>query len=219
MIRILIADDHDVVRSGLRELLETQPNWQVVGEASNGKEAVSKAVETKPDVAVIDYSLPMLNGLDVTRQIREHVPKTEILVFTMHDNDALIQEALRAGARGYLLKSDVQQHLIEAIRSMAIHKPFFTAQISEERLEAYAANPNRSVSPITDRERSVVQLIAQGHPNKVVASTLNISVKTVETHRAAVMRKLNLSSSAALVRYAIRNNIVEAYQEVLRMQV
>ena len=210
MIRILIADDHDVVRTGVQRLLETQPNWEVVGVARNGREAVTKAVETKPDVAVIDYALPILNGLEVTRHICERVPKTEILIFTMHDNDLLIQEVLKAGARGYVLKSDAKQHLIEAIRSLAIHKPFFTENISEERRQAYTANPTRAISPITDRERGVVQLIAEGNSNKMVATILNISVKTVETHRAAVMRKLNLSSSAALVRYAIRNNIVEA---------
>jgi DNA-binding NarL/FixJ family response regulator len=192
MIRILIADDHEVVRTGLQQLLEAQPDREIVGEASNGREAVTKAVETKPDVAVIDYSLPMLNGLEVTRLIREQVPKTEILVFTMHDNELLIQEVLKAGARGYLLKSDAKEHLIEAIRSLAIHRPFFTTKISEEMLRAYTKRATQPVSPITDRERTVVQLIAEGLANKVVASTLNISVKTVETHRAAVMQKLGM---------------------------
>ena len=206
--RILIADDHDVVVSGLLELLGAQPGWEVVGEASNGAEAVAKAIELKPDVAVVDYSLGIMNGLEVTRQIRARAPKTEVLIFTMHDNDATVRDALKAGARGYLLKSDAKQYLIEAIRSLAAHRAFFSPTISEERLE-FASKPNQAL-PITARERTVVQMIAQDHSNKSIARALNISVKTVETHRAAAMRKLDARSSAALVRYAIRNNIVEA---------
>src|SRR5690349_6468943 len=131
MIRILIADDHEVVRSGLRKILESQPSWEVVAEAGDGKDAISKATETKPDVAVLDYSLPLINGIEATRQIRARLPKTEVLIFTMHDNEALIEELLRAGARGYLLKSDAKLHLIAAIEALAIHKPFFTSQASE----------------------------------------------------------------------------------------
>jgi len=209
MIRILIADDHHVVRSGLRNILEAQSNWQVVAEASDGKEAVDKATQTKPDVAVIDYSLPLINGIEATRQIRARLPKTEVLIFTMHDSETLIQELLKAGARGYLLKSDARRHLIGAIEALAMHEPFFTAKVSEALLDSYLARPRREGSTLTNRERGVVQLIAEGHTNKQIANLLNISLKTVETHRAAVMRKLSLSSSAALVRYAIRNRIVE----------
>jgi DNA-binding NarL/FixJ family response regulator len=209
MIRILIADDHDVVRSGLRNILEAQSNWQVVAEASDGKEAVEKAAQTKPDVAVIDYSLPLINGIEATRQIRARLPKTEVLIFTMHDSETLIQELLKAGARGYLLKSDAKRHLIGAIQSLAGHEPFFTAKVSETLLVSFLARPHREGSILTNRERGVVQLIAEGHTNKQVANLLNISLKTVETHRATIMRKLDLSSSAALVRYAIRNRIVE----------
>ena len=210
MIRILIADDHDVVRSGLRQILESQPTWEVVAEASDGKDAILRAIDTKPDVAVLDYSLPLVNGLEVTRQIRARLPKTEVLIFTMHDNETLIQELLKAGARGYLLKSDARRYLIGAIESLAVHKPFFTAKVSEALLDSFLTKPNREGSSLTNRERSVVQLIAEGHTNKQIAHILNISLKTVETHRASVMRKLNLSSSAGLVRYAIRNRIVEA---------
>jgi DNA-binding NarL/FixJ family response regulator len=209
MIRILIADDHEVVRSGLRKILEAQPNWEVVAEAGDGKDAIHKAAETRPDVAVLDYSLPLVNGIEATRQIRARLPKTEVLIFTMHDNETLIQELLKAGARGYLLKSDAKRHLIGAIESLASHKPFFTAKVSEALLDSFLARPNREGSTLTNRERGVVQLIAEGHTNKQIANILNISLKTVETHRAAIMRKLNLSSSAALVRYAIRNRIVE----------
>ena len=210
MTRILIADDHAVVRSGLRAILEAHPNWEVVAEASDGKEAISKAVEAQPHVAIIDYSLPLVNGIEVTLQIRARLPKTEILIFTMHDNQALIEELLKAGVRGYLLKSDAKAHLIGAIEALAAHKPFFTANVSEALLRSYVEGSKRAASPLTGRERSVVQLIAEGHSNKEMALLLGISHKTVETHRAAVMRKLNLSSSAALVRYAIRNKIAEA---------
>jgi DNA-binding NarL/FixJ family response regulator len=209
MTRILIADDHEVVRSGLRSILETHPDWEVVAEAADGKEAIVKAVETKPDVAVVDYSLPLINGIEVTRQIRRRLPRTEVLIFTMHDSDALIDELLRAGARGFLLKSDAKRHLIEAIETLAVHKSFFTSQVSETLLKSFILRPSRSQSILTPREREIVQLIAEGHSNKQIASILSLSLKTVETHRAAVMRKLNLSSSAALVRYAVRNRFVE----------
>ena len=209
-MRILIADDHEVVRSGLRRILLSQPNWEVVAEAADGKDAISKATETKPDVAILDYSLPRINGMEATRQIRARLPKTEVLIFTMHDSEALIQELLKAGARGYLLKTDATRYLIAAIESLALHRPFFTAKVSEQLLDTFLAQPERQVSALTNRERGVVQLIAEGHTNKQIAHILSISLKTVETHRSAIMRKLSLSSSAGLVRYAIRNRLVEA---------
>jgi DNA-binding NarL/FixJ family response regulator len=209
MLRILIADDHDVVRSGLRKVLEAQSNWEVVAEACDGKDAISKAAETKPDVAVLDYAMPLINGVEATRQIRARLPKTEVLIFTMHDSETLIQELLSAGARGYVLKSDSRRHLLGAIESLALHKPFFTAKVSESLLDSFLTRPSRENSILSNRERGVVQLIAEGHTNKEIANVLNISLKTVETHRATVMRKLNLSSSASLVRYAIRNSIIE----------
>jgi DNA-binding NarL/FixJ family response regulator len=202
MTKILIADDHDVVRSGLRALLSEQPNWQVVAEAADGKEAVA------PDVAIVDYSLPVLNGVEVTRQIRQRSPGTEVIIFTMHDNNSLIHDLLQAGALGYLLKSDAKRLLLTAVETVAEHKPFFTGMVSETLLQSFLTKGNDC--PLTARERSVVQLIAEGHSNKKIASILNLSVKTVETHRAAAHRKLNLNSTAALVRYAIRNNIIQA---------
>jgi DNA-binding NarL/FixJ family response regulator len=208
--RILVADDHDVVRSGLRSILETHPNWEVVAEAADGREAVHKAIETKPDVAVVDYSLPIVNGIEATRQLRAHLPRAEVLIFTMHDSETLIQELLKAGARGYLLKSDAKRHLIAAIEALAVHRPFFTARVSEALLDAYLTKSGPIASALTSRERGVTQLVAEGHTNKAIARLLNISTKTVETHRATIMRKLNLPSSAALVRYAIRNKLVEA---------
>ena len=208
-MRVLIADDHDVVRSGLRRIVEAQPNWQVVAEAGDGKEAVQKALETKPDVAIIDYSLPLINGAEATRQIRSVLPRTEVLIFTMHDNVTLIGELLKAGARGYLVKTDAQRHLIGAIEALAAHKPFFTGKVSEALLDSFLLGPARDRSALTHRERGVVQLVAEGYTNKQIAGLLDISLKTVETHRAAIMCKLNLTSPAALVRYAIRNQIVE----------
>jgi len=208
--RILIADDHDVVRSGIRSILEGQDGWEVVAEASDGKSAVSKAIETQPDVAIIDYSLPVMNGADATRQIRARLPKSEVLIFTMHYSDALIGDVLQAGARGFLLKSDAQHYLVSAVQSLAAHQPFFTGQLSEKLLETYlTAQGQPAGSTLSSRERMVVQLIAEGHSNKDMSSVLNLSVKTIETHRAAAMRKLNVTSVAALVRYAIRNRLVE----------
>jgi DNA-binding NarL/FixJ family response regulator len=208
--RILIADDHEVVRSGLRSILEAHEGWQVVAEACDGKEAIAKAIETRPDVAIIDYSLPIMNGVDTTRQIRARVPDVEVLIFTMHDSDILIGEALDAGARAYLVKSEAKQHLISAVESLARHEPFFTGKLTEQLLEAFLSvhrgRPGVALSP---RERAVVQLIAEGHSNRKMSEILNLSVKTIETHRAAAMRKLNVTSTAALVRYAIRSKLVE----------
>ena len=208
MVRILIADDHELVLSGLRHMLECQADWEVVAEACDGKDAVSKAVESRPDVAVLDYSMPLINGIEATRQIRARLPRTEVLIFTMHDDEKLIREGLSAGARGYVLKSDLQRHLLGAIESLALHKPFFSAQVSEALLDSFLARPTRE-SALTERQRSVVRLIAEGHTNRQIANILKISLKAVETHRAAVMRKLNLSSGAGIVRYAIRNGLVE----------
>ena len=165
------------------------------------------ALATAPDVAIVDYSLPLLNGVEVTRLIRRRSPGTEVIIFTMHDNYNLIQDLLQAGALGYLLKSDAKHLLLTAVETVAEHKPFFTGMASEALLQSFLTKGNDS--PLTGRERSVVQLIAEGHSNKKIASILNLSVKTVETHRAAAHRKLNLRSTADLVRYAIRNHIIE----------
>ena len=210
MTRLLVADDHEVVRAGVRHILQGHPGWEIVAEAENGKEAVAKAIETKPDVAIVDYSLPLMNGIEVTRQIRSRLQGTEVLIFTMHDSDTLVEQLLNAGARGYLLKSDANKNLVEAVELLVEHKPFFTSKVSAALLNSFLARPGRSELVLTDRERGVVQLIAEGHTNKKIGELLHISLKTVESHRAAAMRKLNLNSSAALVRYAIRNRIVEA---------
>jgi DNA-binding NarL/FixJ family response regulator len=208
--RILIADDHHIVRSGLRAILEKHEGWEVVAEAQDGREAIAKAIESKPDVAIVDYSLPLLNGIEATRQIRAHFPEVEILIFTMHDSDVLIGELLEAGARGYLLKSDANQFLIGAVEALADHRPFFTSRVSEQLLKSFlAARKDKHGSALSPREALVLRLIAEGHGNKDIGKILNLSPKTIESHRAAVMRKLKLTSTAALVRYAIRNKLVE----------
>jgi DNA-binding NarL/FixJ family response regulator len=199
-----------VVRSGVRAILETEAGWEVVGEAENGKDAVDQALVTRPDVVVLDYGLPVLNGIEAIRQIRARVPGTEVLIFTRHDTATLVREVLEAGARGVLLKSDARRFLIAAVESLAAHKPFFTGKVSEALLETYLAKGAAIDSLLTSREKAVVQLIAEGQTNKKIAEVLNISLKTVETHRASAMHKLNIDTTAALIRYAIRNKLVEA---------
>ena len=189
--RILIADDHEVVRAGLRRMLESQPSWEVVAEVADGKDAISKAVETKPDIAVLDYSLPLVNGIEATRQIRARLPKTEVLIFTMHDNETLIQDLLKAGARGYLLKTDANHHLISAIEALASHKPFFTAKISEALLELVSCRPDPAGICSHQPGTRYGAADRRGHTNKKVATVLTIGLKTVETHRATIMRKLD----------------------------
>jgi DNA-binding NarL/FixJ family response regulator len=205
MTRILIADDHDVVRSGIRRIIEDQPGWSVVAEATDGKDAIAKAIATEPDVAILEYALPLIDGVEVTRQMRLRVPNAEVLIFTLHDNNHLLRDMVKAGARGYVLKSDAAQHLISAIQSLAAHRPFFSGQ-DLQALEA----PRQCDQPLSNRERGIVRLIAEGHSQKQIARLLTISAKTVETHRRSIWRKLGLTSMAALVRCAIRNNLIEA---------
>jgi DNA-binding NarL/FixJ family response regulator len=214
-MRILLADDHDIVRRGLRDQLTTREGWEVCGEATNGREAVAMALRLKPDVVVLDLSMPDLNGLEATRQIRRELPRTEVLIFTMHETEQLIREVLAAGARGYVLKSDAGRQLTSAVEALSRHKPFFTAKVSEALLDAFlksnvAPDEGSVFRTLTDREREIVQMLAEGKSNKEIASQLSISVKTVETHRATVMRKLEINSIVELVHYAIRNQLVEA---------
>jgi DNA-binding NarL/FixJ family response regulator len=209
MIRILIADDHDVVRSGLNTILSSQPGWEVVAEAEDGRRAVELAAETQPDVAILDFQLPVLNGVDATREIRALQHHTEVLIFTIYEGEPLIRQLLEAGARGYLLKSDARRYLIAAVEALAHHQPFFTGRVSEALLSAYLAQGIVTRDALTPRERGVVQLIAEGRTNKETARALGINLKTVETHRAAAMRKIKAASSADLFRYAIRNKLIE----------
>ena len=207
MTRILIADDHEVVRSGLRSIIEDHAGWTVVAEAADGKDAIAKAIATTPDVAILDHSLPLINGVQATRQIRLRVPSVEVLIFTMHDDENLFRDLLNAGARGYVLRSDAGQHLISAVQSLAAHKPYFTDSALAALLETFLIKVGQLLS---SRELNVVQLVAEGHSNKQIAAVLSTSINTVEAYRASAMRKLGVTSMAALVRYAVRNNIVQA---------
>ncbi len=212
-LRILVADDHEVVRQGLRTILESHPGWEICGEALTGREAVAKAVELKPDVVVLDFSMPELNGLEATRQIRKLLPKTEILILTMYDSERLAREFLTAGARGYILKADAGKLLVEAVEHLQQHQPFFTAKVSELVLNGFLQPDHPGGQDdgdqLTAREREVVQLVAEGKISKEIADQLNISVHTVETHRTNIMRKLKVHTVGELVRYAIRNKITE----------
>jgi len=207
-LRILIADDHEAVREGLKKIIEERPSWKVVAVARDGREAIDKAVETAPDVAIVDYSMPVMNGIEAAQEIRAQLPQTEVLIFTIHNTEDLLVQVLRSGARGYVLKTDAKRDLLAAVEALASRKPFFTPQIPEPLLDSYAAR-SRRVPGLTTRERDIVRLLAAGHTSTVVADMLHISKRTVETHRAAVMQKLNLSSFASLVRYAVRNQLVQ----------
>ena len=212
--RILLVDDHEIIRKGLRSILEPRKDWVIVGEATTGREAVKKVEELKPDVVVMDISMPELNGLEAVRQIVRLVPRTEVLVLTMHESEDLVREVLEAGARGYLLKSDAARQLISAIETLRLHKPFLTSRVNEVVLTGYLGGKplkgETSGGKLTPREREIVQLLAEGMTNKEVATTLHISVKTAETHRTNIMRKLDIHSVSELVRYAVRNHIIEA---------
>lgn len=213
-ISILIADDHAVLRRGLRTLLETQPGWKVVSEVTNGRDAVESATALRPDVAILDVGMPKLNGMDAAALIFKASPKTRILILTMHSAEDLIRQTLTAGASGFVLKSDAERDLIAAVDALLHNKSFFTSAASDVILSNLRGTaPKRSSrsagSRLSIREREIVQLLAEGKSNKEVASLLNISTRTVENHRAKTMDKLKLRSFGELVRYAIRNRIVE----------
>ncbi len=211
--RILIVDDHAVVRRGVRALLESHDGWEVCGEADNGRDAIEKVAELQPDLVVLDVSLPGLNGLEATPQILRASPNTEVLVLTMHHSEELVRQVLRSGAKGYVLKSDADHSLVQAIETVRQHKPFVTNAITEFALDSYLRGDSGEIPvpdiPTTPRERQIIQLVAESRTSKEVAATLGISVKTVESHRTNIMRKLRLRSVSDLVRYAIRNGIVE----------
>jgi DNA-binding NarL/FixJ family response regulator len=215
-LRILIADDHEVMREGTRALIERQPGWEVCGMAGTGRAAIAQAIQLQPNIVIMDMSMPDLNGLDAAVQIKRRLPRTEILIFTAHETDELIREVFEAGAKSYIFKSEAHHFLVDAIRSLSEHKPFFTSKVSEvlfaEMLSRSDATPQATQTSrrLTPREREIVQLLAEGNSNKKVAGVLGISIRTAETHRASVLRKLNLDSFASLVRYAIRNKIIEA---------
>jgi DNA-binding NarL/FixJ family response regulator len=216
-VRILLADDHDLIRRGLKTLLESHPGWQVCGEANTGWEAVRKAEQLRPNIAIIDITMPELNGLEAARRIRKVSSRTEILIFSMHYSDQLIRDVLDAGVRGYVVKSDSAHDLLGAVEALSNHKPFFTPRATElilndvgHRADGNEAGPDSSVDRPTAREREIIQLLSEGKTTKEAAAALGISVKTAETHRANVMRKLQVHSVTGLVLYAVRNRIIEA---------
>jgi DNA-binding NarL/FixJ family response regulator len=212
MTRILVADDHEVVRRGVTKLLQARPGLEVCAEASSGDEAVAAAELQRPDVVILDLEMPGLDGVAAARAIRACLPRTEVLVFTMHDSEEFLTDALSSGAQGYVLKSDPSRHLVAAVEALARHGRFVTPSMSDVYASACTRRRGRAEAalPLTNREREVVRLLAHGQPNRQVASTLGISVKTVESHRANVMRKLELRSIVDLVHYAVRNRLVEA---------
>ena len=219
--RILVADDHEVVRRGLCALLQSRSEWEICGEAADGREAVEKARSLKPDAVIIDIGMPLLNGLEATRQILKANPQVKVLVLTLHDSDQVIREVLNAGARGFLLKSDAARDLLSAMQALRRSNTYFTSKVAEMVLEGYL-KPDMNISSLprvrcrlTCREREVVQLIAEGKSTKEVAVALGLSVKTAETHRSNIMRKLELHSVSDLVLYAVRNNIVNVVQPSL----
>lgn len=210
-LRILLADDHALVREGLRRLLEAREGWVVCGEAATGREVIQKARELRPDLIVLDISMPELNGIEAARQVMKSLPRVEVLILTMHESEQMAAQLLAAGVRGYVLKSDAGSELVAAVEALARHEPHFTPRIAQWVLEGYLQGQPaaKAVRSLTKREAEVAQLLAEGKANKEVAVALGVSVKTAETHRANIMRKLNLHSLADLVHYAIRNQIIQ----------
>lgn len=212
-VRILVADDHELVRRGVVSLLETQSGWVVVGEATNGRDALQKAQLLKPDVVILDIGMPELNGIEATRQILKTVPRTEVLILTMHESESVVRRILDAGARGYVSKSDVARSLIDAVEALRRHKVFLTSPAATAVVDVYlkkadSRRDSRAQVELTAREREVLQLLTEGRSNKEIASRLGVSVYTAETHRRNIMQKLNCHSVAQLIRYAMHNELV-----------
>jgi DNA-binding NarL/FixJ family response regulator len=216
-LRLLVADDHEFLRKGVRTLLEEQPGWVVAAEASDGREAVEKAKLVQPDVTILDLGMPELNGLEAAREILKAV-STKVLILSMYDSDALIRQTLEAGAQGYLLKSDAARDLVSAVDALSRNETFFTPKVAQMVLEGYLGRPSKEDEDdnrknelrLTARQRQILQIVAEGKSSKELAVALNISVKTAETHRANIMRRLDCHSVTELVRYAIRNHVIEA---------
>ena len=214
-LRILIADDHELIRRGVRTLLEAEPGWKVVAEASDGQEALEKAKETKPEIVVLDIGMPRLSGLEAARRLKRTLPQIKVLMLTMHDSERLAWEVLNAGALGYVTKSDTARDLVIAIEALRRDKTFFTPKVDRIILDSFLNGGSSKRAKemqgeqLTSRQREIVQLLAEGKTSKEVSALLNLSVKTVETHRANIMRRLSCHSVSDLVRYAVRNNIVQ----------
>jgi DNA-binding NarL/FixJ family response regulator len=209
-VKLLIADDHAIVRRGLQALLEAQVGWQVCAVADNGQTAVDLATEHRPDVAILDYSLPVLNGLEATRHIRLASPGSAVLIYTMHNNEDVIRDVLQAGARGYLLKTEDDAEVVRAVQALLRKQPYFSPQVAETLLDTFLSGGKVVASQtLSSREREVIQLVAEGKSNRDIAERWKVSIKTVESHRTAAMRKLNLRSGVELALYAVRNKLIE----------
>jgi DNA-binding NarL/FixJ family response regulator len=211
MLRVMIADDHEIVRKGVRDLVDAHPGWMVCAEAGNGEEAMELALREQPDVVILDVTMPILNGVALTRRLRQECPAARVLLFTMHDDDQTVNAALAAGARGYLLKTDSGRQLEAAIAALGANRPYFSSLVSEILLDAAIHERHRSrLESFTVRELEVAQLIAEGNSNKQIARHLEISIKTVETHRSSAMRKASARTAAEFVRFAIKQHMIEA---------
>jgi DNA-binding NarL/FixJ family response regulator len=209
MLRVLIADDHEVVRHGVRQIVESQPGWEVVAEAADGREAFDLAVATQPDVCILDVSLPLQSGLIVARRLRAHAPQIRILMFSMHDEDDTVREAVAAGARGYVLKTESDRELKEGVAAVAARRPYFSPTVADTVMAAASGDAKPSkLDSFTERELEVIQLVAEGNANKQIARLLAISVKTVECHRSSALRKAGVHTAAELVRFAIKHNLI-----------
>jgi DNA-binding NarL/FixJ family response regulator len=222
-VRILIADDHEVVRRGMCALLQAHEGWEICGEATDGRDVVEKARQLKPDVIIIDVGMPNLNGLAATRQLSQQSSKYQIIVLTIDDSDEVIREALDAGARGFVLKSDAARDLVAAVDALERNRMFFTPRVNDMVLAGFLntghngdGNHLPKVPKLTEREREVIQLVAEGKSSKEVASLLNLSTKTAETHRSNIMRKLGLHSVRDLVLYAVKNKIIQVQMPLAR---
>jgi DNA-binding NarL/FixJ family response regulator len=215
-LRILLADDHELVRRGVRGLLCVRSGWRVVGEAANGREAVDKTNKLKPDVAIVDVSMPDLDGLQATRQIREVSPNTEVVVLTMHDSEQMVRRVLDAGALGYVLKSDLSVNLVKAVKNVSAGRLFLTPRVSEIVLKGFLKHVTQADAAkqpwagLTPREVEIIRRLAEGKANKAIAADLGITTRTAETHRAKIMLKLGVHSLAELIHYAIRHRIFSA---------
>jgi DNA-binding NarL/FixJ family response regulator len=208
-IRILLADDHAVVRQGFSALLRAQPDMEVVGDAANGREAIEKAKELQPDVVVMDVAMPELNGIEATRRLQDEAPRSRVLALSMHKDSVYVREILRAGARGYLLKDAIDTDLVAAVRAVARGDGYISPAVSDAVLSDYRKHVTNPIDLLSSREREVLQMIAEGLVNKEIATRLNLSVYTVEAHRGRIMEKLNLHSTSELVRFALRNGLID----------
>ena len=212
-LRLLVADDHTLVRNGLKKILETRPEWEVVAEAGNGREAVRLAADLKPDVAILDVSMPQLNGIEATRQLVRRQPNIRVLILSMHAEEAYIVQALKAGAKGYLLKDSADVELLRAVAAISGGASYFSPAVSKVLLNVYVRHlAEKGVTDrfelLSEREREILQLIAEGHSNKEIAALLSVSPVTVETHRSHILQKLDIHNTAELVLFAVRRGVV-----------